>query len=126
MRLRHGARGQGARGYGAYGRGTHDTYSTQAHPAPILEDLILEVLIQPLVKPVPPIAPIPPVPPVPPVVPPSKPIALVTKAPAPSTALVPPPEASVAPAFLTNHQPAVPVSEQSDLPRASAIFREFK
>ncbi|XP_058076344.1 uncharacterized protein LOC131224921 [Magnolia sinica] len=84
--------------------------------------------------------------PVPPPIPPPQPTVLVAGAPAPLAAPVPPPEASAAPPFsivaigdehfhqlmqlvaiaLQTHQPATAkVFGQFDLPRVSAIAREF-
>ncbi|XP_058106955.1 uncharacterized protein LOC131250689 [Magnolia sinica] len=85
---------------GARGRGARGTHLTRAHPSPVVEDLIPEVPIQP----------VPPVDPVPPSIPPPQSAVPITEAP-------------VAP----TRQPATTeVSGQSNLPRVSAIAREFR
>ncbi|XP_058087560.1 actin cytoskeleton-regulatory complex protein pan1-like [Magnolia sinica] len=142
----HGARGRGNRGRGAHGRGTRDTCPTRAHPTPIVEDSIPEVLIQ-SAPPVEPIVPASSIAPVPPLVPPPQPTVPITEAPTPSAAPIPPSEVSVAPAIptvpigvehfqqlvqlvattLRTRQPTtVEVSRQSNLPQASVIAQEFR
>ncbi|XP_058068353.1 classical arabinogalactan protein 9-like [Magnolia sinica] len=113
---------------GTQGRGTHEV---PIHPVPPVEPVVSAPLVAP----------------VPPPIPPPQSTILVTEAPTPSAAPVPPPEASAAPAFptvpigvehfhqlmqlvatvLQTRQPATAeVSVHSDLPRASAIAREFR
>ncbi|XP_058092430.1 oleosin-B6-like [Magnolia sinica] len=101
-----GTRGRADRGHGARGRGTLVTPPTQAHPAPLVEDLIPEVPIRPA-PPVEPVAPIPSVTPVPPPLPPPLSVVPVSESPAPPAAPVPLPEASAAPAF-----PTVPIGAE--------------
>ncbi|XP_058092383.1 uncharacterized protein LOC131238802 [Magnolia sinica] len=120
-------RERGAHGHGTRGRGARVAPVPPLIPPPQLAVPVTEAPVAP--------------------VPPPHPVVLVTEAPTPSVAPMPPPEASVAPAFLTvpirvehfqqlmqlvrtalqTHQPATAeVSRQSDLPRASAIAREFQ
>ncbi|XP_058092517.1 arabinogalactan protein 1-like [Magnolia sinica] len=106
MPSRRDACGHGSHGRGTRGRGTHDTRSTRAHPTPPIVDPSLDPISEVII--------LPPIPPIP--LP--EPTVLVTEAPSPSAAPVPP---------LETHQPTtIPVPDQIDLPGASAISREFK